>query len=62
MVVSDVGGFREIVRHGETGLTFTLARATPSQTIFSPSWRSAVCQDDAEPAYRELLERFDWSK
>ena len=49
------------MRHGETGLTFTLAEQLLADNILT-----LLCDQYAKMirslAYRELLERFDWSK
>ncbi|HHT73815.1 MAG TPA: glycosyltransferase family 4 protein [Firmicutes bacterium] len=63
VVVSDVGGFREIVRHGETGLTFYAGQSNSlADNILTLLCDRQYAKMMRSLAYRELLERFDWSK
>lgn len=61
VVASEVGGLREVVRHGETGIT--IYPGDPEScawgivhTLQHPEWARAR----VENAYRALLERFTW--
>lgn len=62
-VVSDVGGLREIVRHGETGLTFYAGNSNSLAdnvlTLLHDRHSASMMK---KLAYHELLEKYDWSK
>lgn len=61
VVVSDVGGFREIVRHGETGLTFYAGQSkslADNILILLKDRQQARLMRSL--AYRELLVKYDW--
>jgi glycogen(starch) synthase len=63
VVVSDVGGFREIVRHGETGLTFYAGQSKSlADNILILLKDRQYARMMKTLAYRELLQKYDWSK
>lgn len=63
VVVSDVGGFREIVRHGETGLTFYAGQSNSlADNILTLLQDKQHARMMRSLAYRELVQRYDWSK
>jgi glycogen synthase len=63
VVVSDVGGLREVVQHGETGITVYPDNPESCawgivHTLKHPEW----ARQRVENAHRTLLERFSWDK
>jgi len=61
VVVTDIGGLREVVQHAETGITVYPDNVDSCawgiiHTLDHPEWS----QQRVENAYRTLLERFNW--
>lgn len=62
VVVSDVGGLKEIVRHGETGLTFYAGNSNSlADNILTLLYDRQHAKMMKNLAYRELLDRFNWT-
>jgi len=61
VVVSDVGGFRETVEHGQNGLTFYTGNANSlADNILHILGDKALAQTLNTRAAQDLKERFDW--
>jgi glycosyltransferase involved in cell wall biosynthesis len=61
VVGSEVGGLKEVVRHGETGITVYPGDAASCawgivHTLVEPQWAEQRVQN----AWREVLDRFNW--
>lgn len=63
LVVSDIGGFAEIVSHNENGLTFYSGNAESlSHTILALLDDKQFARHLSRNAFNEVLEKYDWNR
>lgn len=63
LVVSDIGGFGEIVRHGENGLTFYAGNVDSlTHNILALLNDKEFARQLSKSAFTEVLEKYDWSR